>query len=140
VVKIVAWVRKVSGLNNRRDTQLQALSNFCDFVSPCRRVIGHHIRTSHDRFYSYPFQFIIVILTLFLPIHKRTHAHRDTKTQSCRASVNDTHTHTHTQLAPLSRVLPEKLRERQLLKKFPAFSETRRFITAFTTARHLSLS
>ena len=33
-----------------------------------------------------------------------------------------------------SRVLPEKL------KTFPAFYEIRRFITAFTTARHLSLS
>jgi len=28
----------------------------------------------------------------------------------------------------------------QLVKKFPAFYGTRRFITAFTSARHLSLS
>ena len=28
----------------------------------------------------------------------------------------------------------------QLVKKFPAFYETRKFITAFTSARHLSLS
>jgi hypothetical protein len=35
---------------------------------------------------------------------------------------------------------PEKLTGPQLLKKFPAFYDTRRFITAFTTARHLSLS
>jgi hypothetical protein len=28
----------------------------------------------------------------------------------------------------------------QLVKKFPAFCGTRRFITAFTSARHLSLS
>ena len=43
-------------------------------------------------------------------------------------------------LTPWSRVLPEKLTGSQLLKKFPAFYGTRRFITAFTKARHLSLS
>jgi len=34
----------------------------------------------------------------------------------------------------------EKLTGLQLFKKFPAFYGTRRFITAFTSARHLSLS
>jgi hypothetical protein len=43
-------------------------------------------------------------------------------------------------LAPWSRVLPEKLKRPELLKKFPAFYGTRRFITAFTRACHLSLS
>ena len=43
-------------------------------------------------------------------------------------------------LTPWSRVLPEKLNGFQLVKKFPAFYGTRRFITVFTTARHLSLS
>jgi hypothetical protein len=43
-------------------------------------------------------------------------------------------------LTPWSRVLPEKLKGPELLKKFPAFYGTRRFITAFTRARHLSLS
>ena len=37
-------------------------------------------------------------------------------------------------------VLLEKLTVTQLVKKFPAFYGTRRFITAFTRARHLSLS
>ena len=41
---------------------------------------------------------------------------------------------------PWSRVLLEKLTGSQLVKKFPAFHGIRRFITAFTTARHLSLS
>ena len=41
---------------------------------------------------------------------------------------------------PCSRVLPEKLTGSQLVKKFPAFYETRSFITTFTSARHLSLS
>ena len=43
-------------------------------------------------------------------------------------------------LTPWSRVLLEKLIGFQLVKKFPAFYGTRKFITAFTSARHLSLS
>ena len=39
-----------------------------------------------------------------------------------------------------SKVLPEKLAVPQLLKKFPAFYGTIRFITAFTRASLLSLS
>jgi len=41
---------------------------------------------------------------------------------------------------PWSRVLLEKLTGFQLVKKFPALYGTRRFITAFTSARRLSLS
>jgi len=43
-------------------------------------------------------------------------------------------------LTPCSRVLLEKLTGFQIVKKFPAFYGTGRFITAFTNARHLSLS
>jgi len=43
-------------------------------------------------------------------------------------------------LIPWCRVLLEKLTGLQLVKKFPAFHGTRRFITAFTSVRHLSLS
>jgi len=43
-------------------------------------------------------------------------------------------------LTPYSRVLLVNLTGSQLVKKFPAFYGTRRFITAFTNARHLSLS
>jgi hypothetical protein len=42
-------------------------------------------------------------------------------------------------LTPRSRVLLEKLTGLQLVKKFPAFYGTRKFITAFTNARHLSV-
>ena len=41
---------------------------------------------------------------------------------------------------PWSTVLLEKLTGSQLVKKFPAFHGIRKFITAFITARHLSLS
>ena len=43
-------------------------------------------------------------------------------------------------LIPKSRVLLEKPTGSQLVKKFPAFYGARRFITAFTSARRLSLS
>jgi len=43
-------------------------------------------------------------------------------------------------LTPCSRVLFEKLTGFQLVKKFPEFYVTQRFITAFTNASHLSLS
>ena len=43
-------------------------------------------------------------------------------------------------LTPRCRVLLEKLNDLQLVKKFPAFHGTRRFITALTSVRHLSLS
>ena len=41
---------------------------------------------------------------------------------------------------PWSRMLPKNVTGSQLVKKFPAFYGTRTFITAFTSARHLSLS
>ena len=43
-------------------------------------------------------------------------------------------------LTPWCRVLLEMLTGLQLVKKFPACNGTRRFITALTSVRHLSLS
>jgi hypothetical protein len=43
-------------------------------------------------------------------------------------------------LTPWSTILLEKVTGLQLVKKFPAFCGTRRFITAFTRARYLSIS
>jgi hypothetical protein len=43
-------------------------------------------------------------------------------------------------LTPCSRVLLEKLTGSHLVNKFPAFYGTRKFITTFTSAHHLSLS
>ena len=43
-------------------------------------------------------------------------------------------------LTPWCRVLLEQLTGLQLVKKFPAFHGTRRFTTALTSVRHLSLS
>ena len=49
--------------------------------------------------------------------------------------LNDTYL-----LPPWCRVLLEKLTGLQLVKKFPAFHGTRRFITALTSLRHSSVS
>ena len=49
-----------------------------------------------------------------------------------------THPLTHS-LAAWSRVFPEKLPSSQLVKKFHAFYGTWKFVTAFTSARYLSL-
>ena len=43
-------------------------------------------------------------------------------------------------LTPWSRVLLEKLTGSQLVKIFPTFYGTRKFVTAFTSSRHLFLS
>ena len=43
-------------------------------------------------------------------------------------------------LTPWSRILLQKLTDFQLVKKFPAFHGTRRFITALTSVCHLSPS
>jgi hypothetical protein len=43
-------------------------------------------------------------------------------------------------LTPRCRVLHDKLTGLQLVKKFPAFHGTRRFFTALTSVRHLSVS
>jgi len=43
-------------------------------------------------------------------------------------------------LTPWCRVLLEKLTDLQLVKRFPAFYGTQRFITAITSACYLSLS
>ena len=54
-----------------------------------------------------------------------------------RAHITDLLTYL---LTPWCRVLLEKLTGLQLVKKSPAFHGTRRFITALTSVRHLSLS
>ena len=54
-----------------------------------------------------------------------------------RATANSQDIHS---LTPWCRGILENLTGLQLVKKFPAFYGTRRFITALTSVRHLSLS
>ena len=59
--------------------------------------------------------------------------------KAVQTDISDIYIYTYL-LTALSTILIEKLTGFQLVKKFPAFYETLRFITAFTSARHLSLS
>jgi hypothetical protein len=70
------------------------------------------------------------------PTHSLTHSLHTA--QSLTHSLHTTQSLTHS-LTPHSTVLLEKLTGFQLVKKLPAIYVTRRFITAFTSARHLSL-
>ena len=60
--------------------------------------------------------------------------------KSCRWYYCKTTLFTSYLLTPWCRVLLEKLTGLQLVKKFAAFHGTRRFITALTSVRHLSLA
>ena len=87
-------------------------------------------------FVAYIYVYIYIYIHTYTYIHTYIHTH------------THTHKHTHTQiecqitylLTPWCRVLLEKLTGLQLVKKFSAFHGTRRFITALTNVRHLSLS
>ena len=57
-----------------------------------------------------------------------------------RETIVGIQTQQYSLFTPYSRDLIEKLNGSQTVKKFPAFYGTRRFITAFTSARYLSLS
>ena len=71
--------------------------------------------------------------------------HKTTESHSSAATTRNTR-HLHRRLTgyylltPWCRVLLEKLTGLQLVKKFPVFYGTRRFITALKSVRHLSLS
>jgi len=68
-----------------------------------------------------------------------TRANLNSELDSHYYASSDTYSTTYL-LTPWSRVLLEKLTGLQLVKKFPAFYRTRRFITALTSPSHLSLS
>jgi hypothetical protein len=57
-----------------------------------------------------------------------------------RCSITRKRTKKGQKLTPWRRVLPHKLTDPQLVKNFPACYGTRRFITAFTSARRQSLT
>ena len=67
--------------------------------------------------------------------HKRTHQSRTLSPNNANSLTVICYL-----LTPWSRVLLEKLASLQLVKNFPAFYGNRRFLTALTSARHLSLS
>ena len=68
-------------------------------------------------------------------MYVRTHAHMHVCMYVCQYLWNVTYL-----LTPRSRVLLEKLTGSQLVKNFPAFYGSWKFITAFTSAHYPSLS
>ena len=62
------------------------------------------------------------------------------KSKKFRHFIRDLVEETHNLLTPWCRVRLEKLTSLQVVKKFPAFYGTRRFVTALTSVRHMSLS
>ena len=87
---------------------------------------------------GYDKQHIVAPYFSFLPFHMCTKVQTMTIHKEKMATVSITLT-TYL-LTPWCRVLLEKLTGLQVVKKFPAFHGTRRFITALTSVRHLSLS
>ena len=73
------------------------------------------------------------------PVHEPTSHLLQTRPNIIHPSTPTT-SPIHYLLTPGCRVLPEQLTGLQLVKKFPAFHGTRRFITALTSVRHLSVS
>jgi len=78
-------------------------------------------------------------------MHMHTHTHKHTKHYNTHHTMSYLLAYILTCLLtyllnPWFRVSLEKLTSLQLVKKFPAFYGTRRFITTFTRARHLFLS
>jgi len=76
--------------------------------------------------------------------HKKNYYHRPTRKNSWGVKQDGTGTEKINLLAYLlsagSRVILDKLPGSQLVKKFPAFYGTQRFITAFKSANHLPLA
>ena len=118
---------------NDNGTQLPRITNVTDTVILCRLTpvaTQCQMNTAH---------------TLTLPFFNVCHAESSIRVLPVYNTHDFSMTHpSHTiwqyLLTPWCRVLLEKLTRLQLVKKFPAFHGTRRFITALTSVRHLSLS
>jgi hypothetical protein len=82
----------------------------------------------------------VYIHCTYIYIYICLHIHVCTPIYMCIYIYTYIYTYTHILLTPWSSVLLEKLIGSQLVKKFPTCYGIRRFITAFTTVLHLSLS
>jgi hypothetical protein len=81
------------------------------------------------------------ILSVTFPHHSQTtSAFKTGSSNKLRISRFFPHAHQNVDWFHGAEFLPEKLTVPQLVNKYPTLYETRKFITAFTTARYLSLS
>jgi prolipoprotein diacylglyceryltransferase len=104
----------------------------------CSKIIWYEnkdLKTNHS--FSYNALHIIASNTHNTTVHNVTKNARKPLSMSLVLTLETLCTYI---LTPWSTVLLEKLTAFQLVKNFIAFYGTLRFITAFTRARHLSLS
>ena len=132
-------------------------SNIYIYIHTHTHTHTHTYIYSHIYIYTHTHIHVCVCVCIYIysHIYIYIHTHIHTHTRVCVCSTElcagllhgvsyqsnkaDTYLLTHS-LTPLRRVLIEKLTGSQLVKKSPAFYGTRNFITAFTSAHHLSLS
>ena len=117
---------------------LPAMQNMCIFVIQSQLCIVSFRycieRTTCRNLYLA----VVCFLTASLPIILHSSRRRSPQWHRIR-NRNGLHKDSYL-LTPWNRVLLEKLASLQLVKKFPTFYGTRSFLTALTSARHLSLS
>ena len=106
-----------------------------DRIPACRPREGH--RDQYPCIQIKPRRAYVVLL-LMIATNNVTFASREKRCNKMRSILGCTKRIYI--LTPWCRVLLEKLTGLQLVQKFPAFHGTRRFITALTSVRHLSLS
>ena len=103
--------------------------------------IHTYIQTYVIHIYIYIFTYLRTYIHTYVSTFTHTHTHTHISIHTYVSLYTYTHTYINNYLlTPWCRVLLEKLTGLQLVKKFPAFHGTRRFITALTSVRHLSLS
>ena len=109
---------------------------FPSILHPSHTLVPHtHINTGITR----PQQLKVSLNKTLLLLHPNIFCRRHRQSFLLRSTLTLKLLLTYL-LTPWSTVLLEKLTGSQLAKKFPAFYGTRRYITAFASARHLSLS
>ena len=93
--------------------------------------------------------YIYIYIYIYIYTHTHTHIHTHIHIYIHIYVIHTTYIHTYIyslthllshSLIPWSRVLHEKLTGSHIVKKFAGFYGAREFITAFTSAHHLSLS
>ena len=111
------------------------------FETWCQNVTHRKSTVSQKKGPNNPSCIVTHHMHQVMALHRVTWEFMHTNTFHVSNELKPSFTYVITYLSiPCSTVLNEKLTGTQLVKEFPAFYGTRRFITAFTSAHHLSLS